>query len=101
MRHALTVPRKATVLLLLGIAALLSGCETDGSTQSPLAALTTANAKKDDPAKPAEPAAAPQEPMTHARAASECWMSVEKGRADANLDKRADFVTKCIDEKMK
>ena len=39
--------------------------------------------------------------MTHARAASICWMATEKGRADANLDKRADVVEKCIAEKMK
>ena len=39
--------------------------------------------------------------MTRSRAAMECWMQTEKGRADANLDKRADFVTKCIDDKLK
>ena len=39
--------------------------------------------------------------MTHSRAATECWMATEKGRADINLDKRADIVTKCIDDKMK
>ena len=31
----------------------------------------------------------------------ECWMSTEKGHADIDLDKRADIVTQCIDEKMK
>ena len=39
--------------------------------------------------------------MTHSRAAAECWMSTEKGTASQDLDKRADYVTKCIDEKMK
>jgi hypothetical protein len=86
--------RKTWPLLALALAAVvLAGCETDGNTHGPLASLSSP-AKKEEPAKPAEP------PMTHARAASECWMSTEKGRADANLDKRADFVNKCIDEKM-
>ena len=39
--------------------------------------------------------------MTRARAATQCWMATEKGHADMNLDKRADIVTKCIDQKMK
>ena len=39
--------------------------------------------------------------MTRSRAASECWMSTEKGSSSANLDKRADLVTKCIDDKLK
>ena len=43
----------------------------------------------------------PKPPMTHSEAATECWMATEKGRADINLDKRADIVTKCIDDKMK
>ena len=44
---------------------------------------------------------ADSEPMTHARAARECWMKTEKANAHADLDKRADLVNKCIDEKMK
>jgi hypothetical protein len=39
--------------------------------------------------------------MTHSRAASECWMGTEKGSAKANIDKRADIVDKCIEDKMK
>jgi hypothetical protein len=39
--------------------------------------------------------------MTHARAARECWMKTEKANAHADIDKRADLVNKCIDEKMK
>ena len=35
------------------------------------------------------------------RAARECWMRTEKTGARENLDKRADVVNKCIDEKMK
>ena len=37
----------------------------------------------------------------HTRAAAQCWMSTEKSQAKMNLDKRADVVNKCIDEKMK
>jgi hypothetical protein len=40
-------------------------------------------------------------PMTHSRAARECWMRTEKGSAHENLDKRAELVNKCIDEKLK
>ena len=65
-------------------AAILAGCETTGSTPAAQQA-----------AKPAEP------PMTRTRAATICWMATEKGHADMNLDKRADVVNKCIDEKMK
>jgi hypothetical protein len=50
--------------------------------------------------KPAEPVA-DSEPMTHARAARECWMRTEKTSAHTDLDKRADLVNKCIDEKLK
>ena len=87
--------RKAfAVALLIAAAGLLSGCETDGSTPGPFAALS-------QPAKPAEPEGPQQPPMTRSRAAMECWMKTEKGSADTNLDKRADIVTKCIDDKMK
>jgi hypothetical protein len=55
---------------------------------------------KPQAAKPAEPVA-DSEPMTHSRAARECWMKTEKANAHADLDKRADLVNKCIDEKMK
>ncbi|HZL32277.1 MAG TPA: hypothetical protein VFC54_14625 [Pseudolabrys sp.] len=95
LKPPVPIRRKAAALAVLGLAAvLLSACETDGSTSSPLASLT-GPAKKEEAAKPPEP------PMTRSRAASECWMATEKGRADADLDKRADAVTKCIDQKMK
>ena len=74
--------------LLAATAGLLAGCETDGNSSGPLASLS-------GPAKPAEP------PMTRSQAAAECWMKTEKGSAGANLEKRADVVTKCIDDKMK
>ncbi len=80
--------------LIAAAAALLAGCETDGNTPGPLASLST-------PSKPAEPAKPPEPPMTHSRAAAECWMGTEKGSASANIDKRADIVNKCIDDKMK
>ncbi|HEY4981905.1 MAG TPA: hypothetical protein VII24_08185 [Pseudolabrys sp.] len=78
---------RARRLVLLVIAAgLLSGCETTGPGPAALSAQAS---------KPPEP------PMTRSRAASDCWMNTEKGSAAANLDKRADVVTKCIDDKMK
>ena len=61
----------------------LAACETTG-----LGTTTEA-------AKPVEL------PMTHTRAAEQCWMSTEKGAASMSLDKRADLVDKCIAEKMK
>ena len=71
------------VLLVVLAATALAACETTG------------------PGPAAQAAKPPEPPMTRSRAATECWMSTEKGRADQNLDKRADFVTKCIDDKMK
>jgi hypothetical protein len=68
-------------LALAGVA--LTGCETTGG------------------GAPGPVAAAPQEPMTHSRAAMECWMGTEKSDARMNLDKRADVVDRCIREKLK
>jgi hypothetical protein len=76
-------------------AALLAGCQTDNPSSNPLSELAAYNDKKTEPAKPPEP------PMTRSRAAMECWMKTEKGRGDGDLDKRADVVNKCIDEKLK
>ena len=104
MRRSIVAPRSGFFLALLLIAAgLLTGCETDGTGLSATGAPTAQTAQAPKPAeaaKPAEPAK-PEEPMTRARAARECWMKTEKGRADADLDKRADIVTKCIEDKMK
>jgi hypothetical protein len=77
--------------LLTAAAVALAGCETDGSSPGPVASMS----------KPAAEPEKPVEPMTRSRAASECWMSTEKGSHGANIDKRADVVTKCIDDKMK
>ena len=70
-----------SALALLVLAAALAGCQTTGAPAPDVAA-------------------APEEPMTHQRAAEQCWMATEKGHADLSLDQRADIVTKCIDEKM-
>ena len=79
--------------VLAAVSGLLAGCETDGNSPGPLASLSS-------PSKPAEPEK-PAVPMTRSQAASDCWMMTEKGSAGANLEKRADVVTKCIDDKMK
>jgi hypothetical protein len=86
--------KMSTLVLLAAVAGLLAGCETDGNSPGPLASLSS-------PSKPAEPEKPAEPPMTRSRAASECWMGTEKGSHGANIDKRADVVTKCIDDKMK
>ncbi len=90
----LPIPRHRIVfsIALVMLAATLAGCETTGTGVASASAVAT---------KPAEPAKPPEPPMTHARAATLCWMGTEKGHADADLDKRADIVTKCIEDKMK
>jgi hypothetical protein len=71
------------LLLVVLAAAGLSACETTG-----LGTTTEA-------AKPAEP------PMTRRLAAEQCWMAAEKAHATLPLDKRADIVNKCIEQKLK
>ena len=73
----LRFPLAAALLLLL------AGCETTSAPAPGVAA-----------AKPAEP------PMTHTRAATDCWMGTEKTAARLSLDQRADMVDKCIADKM-
>jgi hypothetical protein len=63
---------------------VLAGCNTDGGGTPGLAAA---------------PAAKPK--LTHTDAAKQCWMATEHGGGSVSLDKRADIVTKCIDDKMK
>ena len=89
-------PSMLAMRLALAVAAavLLSGCQTDGDGPGPFSSLSA-------PSKPAEPAKPAEPPMTKSKAAMECWMKTEKGSAAANLDKRADVVNKCIDDKMK
>jgi hypothetical protein len=74
--------RVCRLALLVVAAGLLAGCETTGSTRA-------------EATKPPDP------PMTQRRAAEQCWMKTEKDSAGVNLDKRADAVTKCIDDKLK
>jgi hypothetical protein len=96
------------ILLACGVLAL-AACQTDSTgpaaADAPKAETATAKmdaaAPKPEAAKPPVPASEPEEPMTHARAARECWMRTEKANAREDLDKRADLVNKCIDEKMK
>jgi hypothetical protein len=71
-------------ILLLALAGALAGCETTGT-----------GVATDAAAKPVEL------PMTRTRAAEQCWMSTEKGSASMSLDKRADLVDKCIDQKIR
>jgi len=78
----LPLTRFTLPVLLVLAAAALAGCETTG-------------AGGPEAAKPAEP------PMTRTRAAEQCWMATEKGNAGLALDKRADVVDKCIEQKMK
>ncbi len=84
MTPSIPLTRRPAAILLLAFAAVaLAACESA------------------PPGSPPPAAAAPEPPMTHSRAATECWMATEKGHADMNFDKRADIVTKCIDQKMK
>ena len=94
--------------LLVACALALAGCETDGTgptaagapraepaaTNPDVAAVRTQAAKPPEPVRDAEP-------MTRSRAARECWMRTEKGSPHEDLDKRADLVNKCIEEKMR
>jgi hypothetical protein len=98
----------ARLALFASCALALAACETDGTgptaADAPKAEAASAKpetaAPKTQAAKPAEPVA-DAEPMTRARAARECWMRTEKGNSHEDLDKRADLVNRCIDEKMK
>jgi hypothetical protein len=80
--HATRNTALARALLLVIAAGLLSGCETTGGG-------------------PMAQGSKPPEPMTRSRAATECWMRAEKDYAKTDLDRRADFVTKCIENKMR
>ena len=90
-------------VLLLAAGAMLSGCQTDSNSPGPFASQSSMSDKPSEQveaAKPAEPTK-PEPPMTKSRAATECWMKTEKNSAGADIDKRADIVTKCIADKMK
>jgi hypothetical protein len=86
MRRSTLATRSTTLAMVIAAALALAGCNTDGN--GPGASMASAT--------PPEP------PMTHQRAAAICWAKTEKGAAaSADLDKRADIVTKCIADKMK
>jgi hypothetical protein len=70
------------ILAVMLAAGALAACETTGTGAPDVAA------------KPVEV------PMTGTRAAELCWMSTEKANASLPLDKRADIVNKCIEQKM-
>lgn len=96
----------ALVLVCLG-AGLLGGCETNGGPSNPLSELVayssgaqaSAQANAQTPAR--QEVRAPERPRTRAQAAMDCWAMVEKTRAGASLEARADFVNDCIDQKLK
>ena len=93
----------ARVVLFIACALALAGCETDATSTAAgdaPRAVTSARPDAEPPRTQAAPVANSQ-PMTHSRAARECWMRTEKGSAHENLDKRAELVNKCIDEKLK
>jgi hypothetical protein len=109
MNNSISMTRKilgAVRLGLLSAALALAACQTDGAGPS-AADAPKAQAASDPaasaPAQVARPAAASDhgEPMTRTRAARECWMRTEKGNPHQDLDKRADIVNKCIDDKLK
>ena len=104
MNVSLAAIRTAATLAVLTAAIALAACQTDGASPSAADAPKAQSASSELAAsKPARPAAAADdlEPMTHARAARECWMRTEKANPHQDLDKRADIVNKCIDEKLK
>jgi hypothetical protein len=100
--------RTGAALAVLAVALALAACQTDGTGPSAAGApkaeaapaAAVAKPEQAQAAKPAEPADDP-EPMTRARAARECWMRTEKGNPHQDLDKRADVVNKCIEDRLK
>ena len=111
MDFSISTIRTAAALAALTAALALAACQTDGAGPSaadaPKAQAASADpaASKPEsaPAQAARPATATDggEPMTRTRAARECWMRTEKGNPHQDLDKRADIVNKCIDDKLK
>jgi hypothetical protein len=109
MNNSISMTRKilgAVRLGLLSAALALAACQTDGAGPS-AADAPKAQAALDPaasaPAQAARPVTATDagEPMTRTRAARECWMRTEKANPHQDLDKRADIVNKCIDDKLK
>jgi hypothetical protein len=93
-------PKVRSLALLIATAGLLAGCQTTSpETTGSIGATAQSAQAAAEPAKVEPPK--PELPMTRSKAAMECWMKTEKGSASVNIDKRADVVTKCIDDKLK
>jgi hypothetical protein len=106
MDFSISTVRTAAALAALTAALALAACQTDGAGPSAAdapKAQAASNPTASAPAQVARPATATDdgEPMTRARAARECWMRTEKANPHQDLDKRADVVNKCIDDKLK
>jgi hypothetical protein len=92
------------IVLAVAAALALAACQTDsGSTAAGDAPKPEIAASRPDGAAAKPQAANPEEaePMTRTRAARECWMKTEKANRHEDLDKRADIVNRCIEDKMK
>ncbi len=76
---------KTLALLLLACTPALTACQTDSPSAQ---------------ASPQEAAKEAAKPPTRQEVALQCWASADKAHKDANLDQRADIVTKCINDKM-
>lgn len=97
MRHhhpAYQSKRRVGTAVLVGLTAmLLAGCETSGPT-NPITELAAYRVRAQ------EPAASAEKPKSRAQVAMDCWAQAEKSHANASVDARGDFVTKCIDAKL-
>ena len=80
-------------IALLLAAGLLAGCQT--ASEGPRAGSPESRQRAQAPQPDPEP------PLTRARAAEQCWMATEKNHPGASIDRRADIVTKCIDDRLK
>jgi hypothetical protein len=51
----------------------------------------------------ASPRPAPEDegPITREKVASQCWMKYESGRINVSLEKRAELVDKCVNERLR
>ena len=79
---------KALALLLLACTPALTACQTDSPGPSAQAS-------------PQEAAKEAAKPPTRQEAALQCWASADKAHPKMDVDRRADIVTKCINDKMK
>ncbi len=113
-------PRRQIGTLVLSVlaAGLLGGCETNGGPSNPLSELVAyssgaqasaqasaqanaqAGAQVSAQAQARQEVRQPERPNSRAQAAMDCWAMVEKSKAGASLDARADFVNDCIDKKL-